>query len=101
MECIVPVAECSYALEASKVSEPYVLRLVVDLIIYLQAPWTTSNLYSGHDLTVAAVNIQEYGLAKPWCDDLIKYIVGNPTGFDQLVLLNWYFHNTHFDPLKV
>ena len=93
-----PMAECGYALETSTISSPYLLRMILDLVYRLRAPWETADLYSGRDPAVAASDAEGYDMVKPWCTATIQYLVGNPRGFDQLELLDCLVQNAHFDP---
>ena len=91
------MAEGGYALETSTISSPYLLRMVLDLVYRLCAPWETADLYSGYDPAVGASNAKGYDMVKPWCTATIQYLVGNPRGFDQLELLDCLAQNAHFD----
>ena len=96
-----PMAECVYALETSTISSPYLLRMILDLVYRLRAPWETADLYSGRDPAVAASDAEGYDMVKPWCTATIQYLVGNPHGFDQLELLDCLVQNAHFDPCEL
>ena len=96
-----PMAECGYALETSTISSPYLLRMILDLVYRLRAPWETADLYSGRNPAVAASDAEGYDMVKPWCTATIQYLVGNPRGFDQLELLDCLVQNAHFDPCEL
>ena len=95
------MVECGCALEISTISSPYLLRMVLDLVYQLRAPWETADLYSGHDPAVAASDAKCYDMVKLWCTAIIQYLVRNPCGFDQLKLLECLVQNAHFDPCEL
>lgn len=57
VECMGPMADTGYALETASIGSPYVLRLVLDLVDRLRAPYETADIYSGRDPAVAAADV--------------------------------------------
>ena len=77
------------------------LRMVLDLVYQLHAPWETADLYSGCDPAMAESDAEGYNMVKPWCTATIQYLLGIPHGFDQLELLDCLVQNAHFGPCEL